>query len=321
MGEVLPIQPADAVPEEGVPVKAHAKPHYFGEMKEGERKEIVVSRAGDQVPNFEKDLVRGREMRFQIYMFWNMLIMVVANKTSHVVTEKDIQKGNTRETQDFGKLSGQMLNFDKSCVYFSNNLDPVYCDTLASALSMSIVTDSDKYLGDPLLLGHSKVQRWKPPDNGFLKVNVDASFYRNNSQGGIVLIISDFAGNCIGVQGKYFDGGMREGIEVEELECRAMFAAIKFAINKNFRTVIFESDSVVVIKSINEQKSHVHWLNQHFILDIKFLLGKLEVWKCISVKKDANGVADKLAKKARTMKLNLEFHIDLPPDIKEWVTN
>ncbi|XP_026398493.1 uncharacterized protein LOC113294316 [Papaver somniferum] len=148
---------------------------------------------------------------------------------------------------------------------------------------------------------------------------MDASFHQFNSQGGIGLITRDFAGNCIGVQGEYFDGGMWQGIELEELECMAMLAAVKFAINKNVRNAIFESDSEVVIKSIHEQTSHVYWLNQQLILDVKFLLGKFEVWKCISVKRDADGVADKLAKKARTMKLNFEFYTDLPYDIKEWV--
>ncbi|XP_026455364.1 uncharacterized protein LOC113356439 [Papaver somniferum] len=55
-----------------------------------------------------------------------------------------------------------MLNFDKSCVYFSHNLSPDYCDFLAGALQMSIVTDSEKYLGAPLLLGHSKLKSFDP---------------------------------------------------------------------------------------------------------------------------------------------------------------
>ncbi|XP_026397062.1 uncharacterized protein LOC113291782 [Papaver somniferum] len=64
--------------------------------------------------------------------------------------------------QEFRKLSGQILNFDKSYVYFSNNLSPNDCVILAQALNMSLVSDSEKYLGAPLLLGHSKIKSFDP---------------------------------------------------------------------------------------------------------------------------------------------------------------
>lgn len=63
---------------------------------------------------------------------------------------------------DFGKLSGKMLIFDKSCLYFSRNLSPDACANLVRALNMSIFTDSGKYLGSPLLLGHSKLKYFYP---------------------------------------------------------------------------------------------------------------------------------------------------------------
>ncbi|XP_026396843.1 uncharacterized protein LOC113291534 [Papaver somniferum] len=59
--------------------------------------------------------------------------------------------------QNFGNLSGQMLNFDKSCVYFSKNLSPHECDNFSQALNMAVINDNEKYLGAPLLLGHSKI--------------------------------------------------------------------------------------------------------------------------------------------------------------------
>ncbi|XP_026384415.1 uncharacterized protein LOC113279999 [Papaver somniferum] len=137
-------------------------------------------------------------------------------------------------------------------------------------------------------------------------------------QGGIGLIVRDFTGNCIGVQGAYFDGGMTKGIEVE-LECEAMLAAVTYAVVKGFSKVVFESDSQVLIKSINEQNYYVHWMNCSIVLDIKFLLSKLAQWNCVSVKRSANGVADKLAKKARILRSNFEFQSALPLEIQEWV--
>ncbi|KAI3838836.1 hypothetical protein MKX03_002612, partial [Papaver bracteatum] len=34
--------------------KAHAKPHYFGDHKKGERKQIIVTKGGDQVTMFNQ---------------------------------------------------------------------------------------------------------------------------------------------------------------------------------------------------------------------------------------------------------------------------
>ncbi|XP_026397067.1 uncharacterized protein LOC113291789 [Papaver somniferum] len=77
-----------------------------------------------------------------------------------------------------------------------------------------------------------QVLRWKPPDCGYIKINLDASFLQENFQGGIRLIARNFAGKSIGAQGKYFDGGII-AVEVEELECRAMKEAASWDISKN----------------------------------------------------------------------------------------
>ncbi|XP_026399564.1 uncharacterized protein LOC113295439 [Papaver somniferum] len=60
------------------------------------------------------------------------------------------------------KTIGQMLNFEKSCMYFSKNISPNDCVVLASALNMTIISDSEKYLGTPLLLGNSKIKSFDP---------------------------------------------------------------------------------------------------------------------------------------------------------------
>ncbi|XP_026384293.1 uncharacterized protein LOC113279856 [Papaver somniferum] len=100
--------------------------------------------------------------------------------------------------------------------------------------------------------GVLQVQNWKPPENGSVKFNFDASFKHDTLHGGIGLIVRNCAGYCLGVQGQFFNGGMREGVEVEELECKAMKAAATLAVAKDFNNVIFESDCEALIKFINE---------------------------------------------------------------------
>ncbi|XP_026458763.1 uncharacterized protein LOC113359322 [Papaver somniferum] len=150
-------------------------------------------------------------------------------------------------------------------------------------LSSAVPTDN------PTVNSPEQRLTWKPPENDFLKINFNASFVQVSLHGGIGLIVRDFAGDCIKVQGKYLDGGMRAGIEVEELECKSMLEVVKFAVTKMFREIVFESDSEVLIKSISEQTSYVHWMNQYIVLDIKYFLSKLNKWQCVFVKRDANG--------------------------------
>ncbi|XP_026410606.1 uncharacterized protein LOC113305823 [Papaver somniferum] len=91
-------------------------------------------------------------------------ISVLLNDDVLIFGQADMQHVNEilKLLQNFGTLSGQMLNFDKSCVYFIHNLNLEYCEFLAGALQMSIVTDSEKYLGAPLLLRHSKLKSFDP---------------------------------------------------------------------------------------------------------------------------------------------------------------
>lgn len=50
-------------------------------------------------------------------------------------------------------------------------------------------------------------------------------------QGGIRMVVRDFASTFFGAPGKYFSGGMNEEIEVEELECKAMKAAVSLEVS------------------------------------------------------------------------------------------
>ncbi|XP_026377582.1 uncharacterized protein LOC113271874 [Papaver somniferum] len=161
--------------------------------------------------------------------------------------------------------------------------------------------------------------KWVPPDNDCLKFNIDASFKKETLQGGVGLIVRDFVGTCIGVKGIYIDGGMKDGIEVEELECKALKDAVNLAVKMKLKKVIFESDGETLIKSINEPDSYVHWMNQTLILDIKFLLSSLEYWRCVSVRRKANCNADKLAKRARVMRASFSHGSDLPHEIQVWI--
>ncbi|XP_026379639.1 uncharacterized protein LOC113274477 [Papaver somniferum] len=61
----------------------------------------------------------------------------------------------------FGSVSGQMLNLDKSSVYFSHNINPSTREILARELKMTEMTDTDKYLDVTLLIGRNKTKAFR----------------------------------------------------------------------------------------------------------------------------------------------------------------
>jgi hypothetical protein len=64
-------------------------------------------------------------------------------------------------------ISGQQINFDKSCVSFSNNISIDQQEALALVLNVNRVDKHDKYLGLPMEISYSKIEAF-----GFLKDKV-----------------------------------------------------------------------------------------------------------------------------------------------------
>ncbi|XP_024157261.2 uncharacterized protein LOC112165078 [Rosa chinensis] len=61
----------------------------------------------------------------------------------------------------YERASGQKVNFAKSSVVFSNNVQPALKSTLASILGVKCVSEHDRYLGLPLRVGRSKMKRFQ----------------------------------------------------------------------------------------------------------------------------------------------------------------
>ncbi|XP_026449972.1 uncharacterized protein LOC113350104 [Papaver somniferum] len=138
----------------------------------------------------------------------------------------------------------------------------------------------------------------EPPVRDCYKINIDASFVKETLEGGVGLIMRDFAGDCKGAKGKRFYGGLIEYHEVKQLKCLAMNDAVCWAVSKGLASVVFESDNEALVKSINEQTSYVHWRTYGLILDIKLILESHAGWSFSLIRRFKNGVADFLEKKA-----------------------
>ncbi|XP_024200200.1 uncharacterized protein LOC112203464 [Rosa chinensis] len=58
--------------------------------------------------------------------------------------------------ETYGRASGQLVNFDKSSVVFSKNVDSAIQEEISSLLGVEVVASHDKYLGLPTYVGRKK---------------------------------------------------------------------------------------------------------------------------------------------------------------------
>ncbi|XP_026443841.1 uncharacterized protein LOC113343993 [Papaver somniferum] len=89
-----------------------------------------------------------------------------APKINHLLFADDcllFSKANLDQTralleviEEFSQCSGQVINFNKSSVYFSNNVSPSSAETLASILQVPIMDPKEKYLGLPFFIGRNE---------------------------------------------------------------------------------------------------------------------------------------------------------------------
>ncbi|XP_026441681.1 uncharacterized protein LOC113340807 [Papaver somniferum] len=69
---------------------------------------------------------------------------------------------------NFSSQSGQVINFDKSAVYFIKKTKPETAEVLTHILGVKTMNSKEKYLGSPLILGHSKQESFKSIKENFL---------------------------------------------------------------------------------------------------------------------------------------------------------
>ncbi|XP_026419553.1 uncharacterized protein LOC113315494 [Papaver somniferum] len=63
--------------------------------------------------------------------------------------------------------SGQVISFEKSAVHFSKKTKPEVVEALTQVIGVKIMSFKEKYLGSPLILGHSKKESFKSIKENF----------------------------------------------------------------------------------------------------------------------------------------------------------
>ncbi|XP_026399837.1 uncharacterized protein LOC113295727 [Papaver somniferum] len=143
-----------------------------------------------------------------------------------------------------------------------------------------------------------------------IKVNFDASFINSSTCSGWALMARDFAGNCDGLR-----GGADSAIDPEQAEAKALLNAVLWAKQKGWTRVHLEGDCLNVINAVNGSHTAVKLTTQNLINDAIDILNSFPVWLCTHVHRDANHVADSIAKFARSQNSCFQYFLNIP----EWI--
>lgn len=147
---------------------------------------------------------------------------------------------------------------------------------------------------------------WRKPPDGWIKCNVDGSFLRNTveSKAGWVLRndrgVNMGAVQCVG----------RKVQSPLESEMHAILMAIQYCWGKVYKKVIIESDCKKAIDILQNRALHFDLYN--WTREIHWWQSKMQELKIQWIPREANGVADKLAKGHKPGAPSFVFHSYVP---------
>ncbi|CAM8990804.1 unnamed protein product [Rhodiola kirilowii] len=134
---------------------------------------------------------------------------------------------------------------------------------------------------------------WSPPGEGVIKINLDGSWLENSRKAGIGLVARDHLGSVLWAWAEQVGHCFCSG----EVEGRALKRSMELAINANAYKVIFEIDSLEVLRAVSTGAGTGEWCFSWLSATLS-LLCLHPGWTVQFVSRDSNQAADLLACKA-----------------------
>jgi ribonuclease HI len=167
---------------------------------------------------------------------------------------------------------------------------------------------------------HDSPTTWSPPPNHFIKINFDGAAKGNPGAAGWGAVARDPKGELLGM----FTGFLGETTN-NVAELTGSLRGLQAALMKDYRNIILEGDSQVIIHLITQilngkmpSKISPSWRLSGLLEDFKNLLTPALSIVPVHVKREANCVADRLANEAAEKENDLSRWMDEttdPPDI------
>ncbi|XP_060969794.1 uncharacterized protein LOC115713245 [Cannabis sativa] len=176
-----------------------------------------------------------------------------------------------------------------------------YCNFQQHSTSPNSIKDSTGAAAHP---------KWLCPPLDKLKMNVDAACDVSRNKIGVGIIIQNSSGQVVAANSKLLTGRYKP----QEMEAKALILGIDCAALCNLSVNLLESDSLILVNSINSNSNAISSFGD-LVLDIKNRLSYLSS-VCVShVKQDANQAAHGLAKDALELDDDCMWFEEIPSTI------
>ncbi|KAA3482175.1 reverse transcriptase [Gossypium australe] len=162
----------------------------------------------------------------------------------------------------------------------------------------------------PIIKSDTK-ELWRPPDEGLIKLNFDATFNSAERIATTAVIARDSTGIIRGVE-TYLINHIADPFMAEARACER---AVIFALFMGFRRLVVEGDSLTVIKNI-EKKAEDRSVLRPIIYNIRQMGSCFEEIFYRHVRWSANGVAHTMALEGRRTNFSGKWIGDLPVSIQ-----
>ena len=152
------------------------------------------------------------------------------------------------------------------------------------------------------------VERWKPPENGWLKLNSDGVLAKSLDRGGGGVFLRDHVGAFRGAASCVFNG-VSDPEVAEILACRK---AVQMAVQRGAQKIHLEVDNKGVAAMINDKERNLSAAGA-IIQEVKALLNTRQDYKVTWVRCSGNNAAHVLAREGLGLVSSKEWPV-VPPD-------
>ena len=158
--------------------------------------------------------------------------------------------------------------------------------------------------------------KWVPPPQGWFKVNVDGAIFKETNEAGIDVVVRDSQGWVLATLSEKVKGVQ----DAKAIEALAIRWVIRFAIETSFSCVIIESNSLSVIKAIQDNVESTCDVG-YIIDDVKHLSMAMKSYEFHHTKREANQVAHTLVRKAIQFDTEMAWLEEIPPCVSVVIRN
>ncbi|GLT59414.1 hypothetical protein SLA2020_322330 [Shorea laevis] len=157
--------------------------------------------------------------------------------------------------------------------------------------------------------------RWRPPDVGHVKINIDGAISGQQQSFGMGAVARDPAGDVVAAMACKGQGA----VAAEIAEACTLRKALQWARGLSFERIIVESDCVNVIAAMNNDLATLNSPLGLIIYDCKLLVTSFLSCHFQHVRREGNSVAHELAKRALHAEADEHWDGDTPEAIAQFV--